>query len=159
MAENNEDAEKILYEIGYLLDPAFSADLVAETVKIKDVITRLGGAISYEDSPKMKDLAYTVMKPDQGKYKRYNNAYFGYIRFNIEKKDAEALSNAVKKIDSIIRFIVIKIEKEIPRSAPRFSYLSSDERIKAKKVQEPRSADEAKLVEEEIDKTIEELVV
>jgi len=148
-----------IYEIGYLLVP-----FVAETEKgdlvrteIISVIEKSGGQVVSELPPLMKHLAYPIRKMIANKYSLFRDAYFGAVKFEIIPAGAVAVDTALRKKESVIRFLLLEapnrneLTARMP-TAPRAASSSS-----------PRKTSEAAPVvvtdEKAIDKQIDDLLV
>jgi len=111
--ENLNEVEPKIYEIGYLLTPILPQDSLAEQVvqAIKSPIDKCGGAITSEMDPSMIRLAYTMKKTVANKKERYNEAYFGALRFKLLPEKALILKEILDKNDKIVRFMIVSIAK------------------------------------------------
>lgn len=147
-----------LYEIAYFFNPNIKEEEV-QTVniqKIKDLISELSGEIVKEQAAQKKKLAYPVKKEKQG--------YFGFMLFNFDPANLKALDKKLKLDESILRYLVISVDKDYLAHMKR-----QEEEIKEKfqKIMHPttegftkKSAkfeDKVKL-EAEIEKKLEEIL-
>ncbi len=137
------DEEKIVYEIGYHLAPSGGEDAVQSvSEKLKKAIAENGGIILSEELPKLAALAYDI--------KGVGKAYFGWIKFEMEPRLVVAFDAFVKQQKDILRFLIVKTDKE--------------NNIHYHKISEPQALEEIipeakKTSVEEIDKSIEDLVI
>lgn len=152
MIENKSDLQ--VYEVGFHILPTVEEGNLSEVlVKIKDVLSEKGANIISEDFPKLRQLAFAITKEAQGKNQVYNKAYFGSIKFEVEKEVLSEIEKAVKNNPEILRYIIIKTVKE------NIAYFSKNPEV-VKEEGENRTEKPAKEVSaEEIDKSIEELVI
>ncbi len=163
--ENLGDTEPKIYEIGYLLVPFIPAEAVGEAVtkEIKAKILALGGTVTSEMDPVMTKLAYTVRKTIANKINKFNDAYFGALRFKLPADRTITLKEELRKSDQLLRFLLIVLPKgsEII-VVPRRTYQRRDnrpfeiERIEKKEELKPELTKEE--IGKEIDKEIENLL-
>ncbi len=102
-----------VYELAYLVTPLLPEQALAEEVaRIKSGIESLGATILLEEQPKMRYLAYTIVKKIANKNTRFNEAYFGWVRFKSAPEDAAKVDAHLKKYDSVIRSLFMVAPKE-----------------------------------------------
>jgi ribosomal protein S6 len=150
-------AKQPVYEIGFHIIPTVSEGEVGAVVE--KIRTALGGAeIIKEQFPSKITLAYTVERSTAGKREKYNEAYFGWIKFATERSEIPAFKEAVRHIQEVVRYLLIETIRE-DIAAPRRAIFSSD-RLEGQTLKKPTSAPEAPATvsEEELDKSIEALV-
>ncbi len=163
MPETEKDDLQI-YEVGFHILPTIAeADLSAEVVKIRDLVNSLGGAIISEGFPENKNLAYEMTKRIEAKLVRFTRAYFGWVKFELERNKINELEQALKMNPAILRFLVVKTVRENTLYVPKVSVArrsSDNESADAPTVSQlPESESVAPISEEEMDKSIDELVV
>jgi len=153
MAESNEKELKI-YELGYHLVPELAESAVAEEVGFLNtlIFDTLGGVEIASEMPKPFELAYPMEKRIGGRIEKYTRAHFGWIKFELSQDKLKDLEKALKDDSKIIRFLVIKTVRENTMLVKKISSRPS-EASKKKDLAEPA------MTEEELDKTIEELVI
>lgn len=152
MNEENEKDLKI-YELGFLLVPELAEDEVAgEVGALKNLILdKIGGIEISSEMPKPIELAYQMDKRVGGKIEHYNRAHFGWIKFELPVDNIEKLNKALEENKKIIRFIVIKTVRENTMAVKRV--------IVRPPADAKKKEDGPLMTEEEMDKTIAELVV
>lgn len=113
--------EKGTYELGFLLTPLLTEEGVAGFLSgvLADLFKRHDATIKTTEGPKMISLAYTVRKRIENKNQTFNEAYFGAIRFEAAAEEIPGLVAGLKKINEIIRSLVIAIPKVTEAPAPR----------------------------------------
>ncbi|MEK7614289.1 MAG: 30S ribosomal protein S6 [Patescibacteria group bacterium] len=159
MDESNEKDIKI-YEVGYLLVPELTEAAVAEAVnEIKTIVLdKLGGGEIGSEMPKMINLAYAMEKRVGAKKDWYEKAHFGWIKFELPTESIAQVKTALEKNNKIIRFLIIKTVREstiaVKKVFTRPSETTTRKRFQAKQ-REPAQT----MTEEEMDKTIEGLVI
>lgn len=158
----NEKGEIIqVYELGYHIVPTIPEEHVPEEVtKIRDIIEKKKGIVIADEHPRHTKLAYEMTKMIANKKYKYNEGYFGWIKFQMEPQAAVALKKDLDDNDNVIRFLLIKTVKENTMSPKKV--LSPGVSAKAKPVSEGsgvKKEDAKPVSKEELDKTIDELVV
>ena len=160
--EISEQGEQVVYELGYHLLPALSeANIKAEVEDIKSTIEKFEGVFLSEEHPKSLRLAYTISKKSGSKYIKYDTAFFGWIKFEMTSEQIVALKDAIDKKDTILRFIIVKTIREYTPMQPRSKIYtkSRTEIISSPKIASPvKPMTHIAISDEELDKTIEELV-
>lgn len=174
MSENIEATEKqnettdevLVYELGYhALSSLSEEQLGAEVSKLKEHIAQAGGTVLAEEAPTMFRLAYTIVRSVGGKREKYDTSYFGWIKFELPFGVVSSLEAELNKRDTILRFLIIKTVREDTRAGKRV--------LQAKEEKAPQSpvaavattsapvvaAKSEEVSEEELNRTIDELVV
>lgn len=155
--EKNGPEDARIYELGYLLAPTLSEDEVpAAFGNLKDLITSMGGVAISEEMPKNIPLAYTMAKVIQNVRQKFDNAYFGWIKFYM---DSEKVLELKKKLDldpTLIRFLILKTVKENTLASKRYVRPDRPSRPKAEKTGDVETA--TPINKEEIDKEIDAMV-
>jgi len=106
-------SEKTVYEIGYNILPIVAEEDVAKEVSvIKDKIISLGGEIISDGYPSSIKLAYEMIKEIDNKNVRFNSAYFGWIKFEIEPSKIEEIKKFGDSNQNFLRYMIIKTVKE-----------------------------------------------
>ncbi|MDO8517684.1 MAG: 30S ribosomal protein S6 [bacterium] len=148
-----------VYEVGFHIAPTVPEDGVAAVVE--EIRTALGEAeIISEHFPQKMTLAYTVERSDLGHREKSNEAYFGFIKFALERQALPAFEDALRAIKDVLRFLLIETVREELVAAPRRAVFSSD-RLEGETIKTPVSAapeEKVEVSEEELDKSIEALV-
>lgn len=155
-----EGTESRIYEIGYLLNPFLSEEELALIVsKIKDITKEQGGTFVFEEDPKKMELAYTMTKNISNKNKNFDEAYFGWFKFESTPESIALIEENLKKLEAIIRFLLVKTTREnnfIPKKFVRRQSTFKDSSVKTDDVS-TEVIDEKK-IDEEIDALVEEVV-
>ena len=154
--DHNEHTEPRIYELGYHLVPTLSVEQIPEASgAVRGMIERISKDIIAEELPVFIDLAYQVVKTIEHKNKRFDEAYFGWIKFEASPADIATLEEELKKDENVLRYLVVKTIRENTFIAKKFTGAKA-------KVQEEVAniTDEARVtpVDEALDKAIEELV-
>jgi ribosomal protein S6 len=148
--EKTEEKDIIeVYEIGYLLAPGIPEEKVAEeAASVRSYAEEKGGLIIAEEVPKMRPLAYSISKVTSSKREKFNQAYFGWVKFKLPNSKIPLLGKKLKEKESIIRWICVKTVKE--------NTLASIKPSVFKKTDSPQKRKEVS--EEELEKSIKKLV-
>ncbi len=119
------EAEKKIYEVGFHIVPSAPQEEIGTIFSaLKDMIEKSPGIITGESSPKMTPLSYTLKKEKAGKYTKYNQAYFGWLKFEIEPVSIEAIDEYFKNQELVLRYLLIKTVKENTMTAPKIPSFS-----------------------------------
>jgi len=160
LQENTEDKEPRLYELGYHLLPTLSEEEIPQEVgNIKDGIEKHSGAIVSDQMPRVMSLAYSMSKIVDQKRKYFDTAFFGWVKFHMSPKSLLEFDKELKHNKHILRFILVKTVRDKLPSAKKMTFLKSKQATdRVTKEQKVRKLGK-QLSEEELDKTIEELIV
>lgn len=114
MAEKKSSKEGLqVYELGYLILPSISEDaLSGTTLKIREFITKAKGSEIDSEEPQKIKLAYTMEKKVGAVRYVADDAYIGWIKFEASPENVLSVQNDMKNLGEILRFIIIKTERE-----------------------------------------------
>ncbi|MEO5646632.1 MAG: 30S ribosomal protein S6 [Candidatus Paceibacterota bacterium] len=105
--------ENRTYELGYILVPTVpEAELVAKVTDLKNAIEAVAGTVSSEGEAEFIDLAYQVEKNVKSKKMKWNQGYFGWIKFDSAPETLEALKKALDGNLDLMRYLLIKTDAE-----------------------------------------------
>jgi len=153
------EEELKVYELGYLLVPTVPEEhLAGEVQKLKDAIVSHKGTFVSEDAPKLRTLAYTIVKHVAGRNVKCDRAYFGWVKFVMDPGEIIALTKAVENNDKVLRHLLIKTVKESTLYGGRLM----TPRGEGVPIQTPKKVQKEELTETtiaEIDKSIENLII
>ena len=158
-----EKVEIRIYELGFHIVPSIAEEkLPAELTALKDLLEKHGATFISEEFPKLRPLSYMMTKVVGAKHLKFDTAYFGWVKFEIDPSTVDALKKLLERNDSVLRFIFVKTVRESTMSVLKLPmHRSSD----AKPI--PGLDNDAKkdtpikspMSEAELDKTIDALVV
>lgn len=147
-----------VYELGYLLVPTIAEEnLPAMYGNIKELVSSFKGEIISDEMPKMIPLAYSMTKVITNIRNKFDNAYFGWIKFVM---DSDKVLELKKKLDldpNFIRFLILKTVKENTIAAKRFVRGEMHSR-KPKTEKGDNGEPAAPINKEEIDKEIDAMI-
>ncbi len=153
--------ETTIYEIGYNLIPTASSEEVAKEVgAMKEKITSLGGELISDEYPNQIKLSYEMIKEIDNKNVKFNSAFFGWIKFEMDSEKVNEIDKMAKLSDNMLRYIIIKTVRENTLHTPKFTKpgrkTSSDDSVEVSK---PEVSSEAEPMNvKEVDKKIDELL-
>jgi ribosomal protein S6 len=147
-----------VYELGFHIVPTIAEEKVANVFgDIKSLLEKNGAVFISEEYPKMRPLAYTMFKNEAGKNEKFNFSYFGWVKYELSKEATFEVKEKLEKNKEILRFLVIKTVRENTLYGHK---LSKKEGEKTETPVVGVIPEEIAIAsEEEIDKSIEELVV
>lgn len=91
------------YELALVVSAKIEDDeRTAVVEKVKETITRFGGAISNVDEWGKKRLAYEIQKMKEG--------FYYFIKFDSDSKAPSEIEDRVRIMENVIRFLCIKQE-------------------------------------------------
>ncbi len=164
--------ERRVYELGYhMVSTLTQEELLKEVDSLRSAISELGGNFITEGEPTLIELAYTMFINEGGKNTKYDKAYFGWIKFDIEPSQITHLQKEViDENKNILRYLLIKTVAEDTRAQVNLEELKevkNNEKIApAPKVEQAQDSevakdsdkeDEAKMVKD-LDETIDKLL-
>lgn len=101
------------YELGYILVPTVpEAELVAQVTELKNAIAAVDGSVTSEGEAEFIDLAYQIEKNVKSKKMKWNQGYFGWIKFTAAPEAQEALKKALDGNLELMRYMLIKTDVE-----------------------------------------------
>ena len=150
-AEETKEEVKGVYEIGYLVASSLSSEKLGGLVEsIKDSVVKNEGVIISEEFPKLRDMAYSMFKTIGHKKEVFTNAYFGWIKFELNKGTMAVIKKMFDENESIIRSLIISTVRENTMVSPR--------RQSARTSPRPRLGKTPAMSDEEMEKTVAALV-
>lgn len=160
MEDTNENVEKNsrIYEVGYLLVPTLSEEnMLMAYGNLKDLVVSLGGEIISDEMPKMISLAYNMQKVYQNVRSKFDTAYFGWVKFEMDPQKVLELKKKLDIDPNFIRFLILKTIRENTIAAKRFVHRDSRRKISTSK-KEGENETSAPIDKEEIDKEIDAMI-
>lgn len=100
------------YELAFHVLPTVAEGEVASVFEtIKAQIIKDGGVMTVEEMPKRIDLAYSIVKPVEGKNRKFASAYFGWVRFTAAPDIIPQLTEEFALMPSILRSLMVKLTR------------------------------------------------
>lgn len=100
------------YELAFHILPTVAEGEVSQVLEsIKDLIKKEKGEIFDEEAPERFELAYEIVKPIEGKNRRFKTAYFSWVRFKAVPADVVALNSEMAAHNSVLRHLLVKLTK------------------------------------------------
>lgn len=155
--ENDQEInqESKVYELGFHLVPTIAEDAVSsEFEKIKDLIKKEGGEFISEGAPELKTLAYTISKTVKATKTKHSRAYFGWVKFILSPEAVLKIKKALDASEVILRYLIVITVKESTLWIDKDS-----KRIPRPEAKEEGKSEEGAEAPEELDKTIDALVI
>ena len=163
---HKEHTELRVYELGYHLVPTLPEEKIPEASgAVRGMVEWISKDIIAEELPVFIDLAYQVVKTVDHKNKRFDDAYFGFIKFEASPEGIAKLEEEIKKDDNVLRYLVTKTLREntfISKKFPSALAKNREEEVVATEgegeVASVTPVAEKAVEGDELDKVINELV-
>lgn len=148
-----------VYELGYhIVSTVAEENLPKEVETLKAIVLKDGGSLISEGEPKLINLAYSMTKSVADIKKKFNTAYFGWLKFETKSELIPMIKKAVDANPNILRYLLIKTVRENTLYTPKLNSVKVGEK-EAPKVKKSIKTDEVKATSvEDIDKSIDELI-
>ncbi len=152
-----ENTNSKVYELGYLLTPTIKEeDIGVNYGNLKELVSSFGGEIIMDEMPKIISLAYAMQKVTSNVRKKFNTAYFGWIKFIMNSQKVLELKKHLDFDANFIRFLMLKTVKENTIATKRFARRETYTRKPKTKSSENETV--VSINKEEIDKEIDAMV-
>ncbi len=100
------------YECAFHILPTVADEEVPAVVDaLKSRISQVGGIVTDEEVSERYDLAYEITKKIDGASKRFNIAYFGWIRFTLVPGMVPSLQEEIMRLPEILRFLIVRLTR------------------------------------------------
>ena len=111
--EVKDQAERDVYETSYLLLPSISEENHPSIVDtIKKAFSRAGGVEVDGETPFKHPLAYPMSKTVGASKYIVNEAYVGWVKFEIESSKILEVKAEIEKIPEVLRFLIVKAPRK-----------------------------------------------
>jgi len=152
--EKTAERDVKVYEIGYLIVPSIPEEKVAGQISIiKDILAKHKAEIIADESAALRDLSYTMVKKIGTVNRRFDSAYFGWIKFEAAPVEVRLIEKEVKEVESVLRLLLISTVREHVLLSSKLDLESSD---KPEGTKAPVSTED---LDKSIDKTVSDLTV
>lgn len=109
----DSESELRVYEVSMHVVPSLGEEgAQAEFAAIGKDIVKAGGKILNEEVPALFTLAYPMQRDIDRKRFTFTTSYFGWMKFETTPEAAHALKTALETRETLIRFLVIKTNRE-----------------------------------------------
>ena len=153
-AQVTTDDNVVVYEVSYLLLPSLATEQVSlKAESLKEQLSSLGGRVVSLENPVLIDLAYSMTKVVQTVRHKVSRGYFGWIKFEISRQGIEKVKKVLDADIDIVRYLIIKTVHENTLLNGKMKLGRED--VKEALPEIPKEP----LVEEDIDKSIDDLVI
>jgi len=114
MTEINETTvDNRVYEISFIFDNKLDENAALEKSNaLKQSIATLGGSFISEETPYMRELAYEMIRVVNNVNVRFNEGYFGWIKFEMDADKVKEFEKAIKLDEETVRYIVVKTVRD-----------------------------------------------
>lgn len=156
---NEKEDMLTVYEVSYLLLPSLAEEQVpAKMASIRDAVEKVGGEVISFENPILIDLAYPMTKVVLTVRTKCQKAYFGWMKFEMSKEGIEAVKKALDANDDVLRYLIIKTVRENTLVSGKMM-LKKEEQVKKLDETADEIPPEELSTPEEIDKSIDDLVI
>jgi ribosomal protein S6 len=114
MTDINEiTVDSRVYEISFIFDNKLDEGAALEKSNaIKQSIATFGGSFISEEAPYMRELAYEMIRVVNNVNVRFNEGYFGWIKFEMEPAKVKEFEKALKLDEQLVRYLVVTTVRE-----------------------------------------------
>ena len=157
--EKQEGANQV-YELGYHIVSTVAEENVPKEVEsLKAIVLKDGGSLVSEGEPKLINLAYSMTKSVADAKKKFTSAYFGWIKFETKSELIPEMKKKIDAVGTVLRYLLIKTVRENTMFTPKLT-VRTPGKEEAPKVKKSIKTTETKAASvEELDKSIDELVL
>lgn len=153
------NSKKKVYEVGYIIVPTVSPDHISKEVDLLHAtITKNDGEIIAEEAPRLRPLAYEMLKVTGNERNKFDTGHFGWVKFYGTEDGIGEIKKALDVMDKVLRYIIVKTVAE----STLYGHKITPEKTKSDKLVErvvPKPEEKVEINEEELDKSIDKLVI
>ena len=88
-------------------------EATAKAETLKTAIAAQGGSFVSEEAPYMRELAYEMVRVIKNVNTRFNDGYFGWVKFEMEPNKINDFDKKLALDEEIVRFITVKADREV----------------------------------------------
>ena len=154
-----KEVEPRVYELGYLLSPLLSdEDKESLVATLKELFTKRGGEILSDGAPEFIDLAYRIPRIIDNKRAWFDQAYFGWVKFELDPAKVEALKEILDRQATLIRYLFLSTVREntVLSKKPLSKILRREDRGSIESEEEVSVSDGAEVSEKESEAVVDE---
>jgi ribosomal protein S6 len=127
----NEEQDVASYELAYHILPTVAeGEVMTVENELKALITKAGGEIFDTEAAERFELAYEIDKYLEGRYRKFNSAYFGWTRFKLAPAALTELTAQVDEHKQLLRFLLVRLTKVEEANPFKFHEALVDTKIK-----------------------------
>lgn len=113
-----DDATSNVYEIGYHLLPILSEEEVPGVVsKLMEALKGEGAEFVGERFPSKMQLAYPIAKRVASKKTNYDQAYFGWVAFELNREAIAKVKTMLDANPNVLRYLIVVTDREAVAAA------------------------------------------
>ena len=114
MSEINETmVDNRVYEISFIFDNKLDESAALEKSNaLKQSIAALGGSFISEEQPYLRELAYEMIRVVNNQNVRFNEGYFGWIKFELDADKVKELEKGIKLDEEVVRYMIVKTVRD-----------------------------------------------
>ncbi|MBP6888378.1 MAG: 30S ribosomal protein S6 [Candidatus Pacebacteria bacterium] len=114
MTDNNETiVDNRIYEISFIFDNKLDETTALKKAEtLKQSIATLGGSFISEEAPYMRELAYEMIKVQNNINVRFNEGYFGWVKFDLSGEKVKELEKGIKSDEEVVRYLIVRTVAE-----------------------------------------------
>lgn len=114
MTDINETiVDNRVYEISFIFDNNIDEEAALKKGDaLKQSIATLGGSFISEEAPYMRELAYEMIRVQNNVNIRFNEGYFGWIKFELSGDKVKEFEKAIKLDEQVVRYLVVTTVRE-----------------------------------------------
>ena len=114
MTEINETkVDSRVYEVSFIFDNKLNESAALEKANaLKQSIATLGGSFISEEAPYMRELAYEMIRVVNNVNVRFNEGYFGWIKFELDGEKVKEFEKSLKGDEQVVRYMVVKTVRD-----------------------------------------------
>ncbi len=105
--------ENRTYELGFILVPTIlESDVDQKVAELKAAVAEAGGTVGAEGTTEFIDLAYRIEKNVKSKKMKWNQGYFGWMKFTAVPESQAVLKKALDGNLDLMRYMLVKTDLE-----------------------------------------------
>ena len=141
--------KSVIYELSFHLNPDLEEAQARQLAQnIENYITSAGGVVSFKKEPERTRLSYPI--------KHNQQAYFGYVHFNLDNKEGLATIDEQMRLNNdILRYLTVKVPADT--SKPKFRFKPQKPKVVSEKPVEKQTPEETKELEKQLEGILENL--
>ncbi|HEY4516051.1 MAG TPA: 30S ribosomal protein S6 [Candidatus Paceibacterota bacterium] len=155
------EAKREVYEVSFhCLPTAEEVGAVEVATKIKSAITERGGEVISQGEVEPMTLSYEMVKKIDSKNHTFSKSYFGWVKFELDTNLLQEIKSLIESLPEILRYLLVKTVRENTMPYPKAPLARREvPEIKEEVLSAPIEVEKKEISEEEIDKSIDALVV